>query len=800
MPTLRTCAQRAKVSRGGWTTLAVLSLVLGGLAQSAAARAGTGHAGTVTGTVFRDLNDSGQRAAADPGVAGVAVTATDCSGRTVGTATTGSTGAYTLAVAGASCPDLRVAFTVPDGYYPTLGTGAPGAPGVQSGGAVQYLSSTTGTASLGIVAPGDFCGSDPTLTVPCQRAVVETNGSRTPATASALYGIPYNASGDSPAVTTEATTGQVGSIWGNQLYRAPDGTQWDFTSALFKSYSALGPAGLGGVYVTRLTTPRTPNASTFTTIPDTGTDPRPTEDPASTSYNWFHDPAAYSEVYRIGLGDMQLSRDSKTLYVVNLHDKKLYAVPIRPSASGAPTAGTPVAMPLPLGLPGTLPGTGKGLLSGLLGTGRCPAGDLSPFGLGQFGSTLYVTLTCTGPSVSSLRGYVYAMKESTRSFSASPVFEFPLDFPRGCVLLSGDAGGGACAAKTAYPARSAGGPDASAAWNPWVTGTADFTNPAYRFAPGTDGITYPQPELSQVAFQANGDMEIGVKDRNGDQTGIGLNPGDLSDPASYEGFEGGDLLLACGGPASGWTLESDGSCGGVSGAGAGDNLGPGGGQFYQEFFPAGSGLAHEYTSLGSVVQIPGFADLVTTSYDPTDHVNAGGLHHDSNGDGSQTSAAEIYYTNGNSPNDAGGFGKSSGLGEVASLCAAAPVSIDGFAWTDTNGDGRREAGEPGAAGVTVTLEDSGGGVLATTTTGADGRYSFSSVSVPGLRAGAVYKVVVRGKAQTVTAPPIGENEAANFGFAGPRRPARPGRPASPAPAGQKAPVSPIVSSRVPVTG
>ncbi|MBO0819481.1 MAG: hypothetical protein J2P26_01370 [Nocardiopsaceae bacterium] len=69
------------------------------------------------------------------------------------------------------------------------------------------------------------------------------------------------------------------------------------------------------------------------------------------------------------------------------------------------------------------------------------------------------------------------------------------------------------------------------------------------------------------------------RNRNADQTGLGLNPGDLSGPSTCQGFEGGDLLLACGGPGSGWTLESGGNCGGVPGAGVGDNIGPGGGQF-----------------------------------------------------------------------------------------------------------------------------------------------------------------------------------------------------------------------------
>ncbi|WP_426954437.1 SdrD B-like domain-containing protein [Muricoccus radiodurans] len=61
----------------------------------------------------------------------------------------------------------------------------------------------------------------------------------------------------------------------------------------------------------------------------------------------------------------------------------------------------------------------------------------------------------------------------------------------------------------------------------------------------------------------------------------------------------------------------------------------------------------------------------------------------------------------------------------AGLFTAARVS--GFAFTDTDGDGIRDSGEPGTPGVTVRLINAAGTVVATTTTGADGTYSFADV-------------------------------------------------------------------------
>jgi protocatechuate 3,4-dioxygenase beta subunit len=52
------------------------------------------------------------------------------------------------------------------------------------------------------------------------------------------------------------------------------------------------------------------------------------------------------------------------------------------------------------------------------------------------------------------------------------------------------------------------------------------------------------------------------------------------------------------------------------------------------------------------------------------------------------------------------------------------VSVGDFVWLDTDRDGIHDTGEPGLAGITVTLLDADGNVLATTTTDADGKYLF----------------------------------------------------------------------------
>jgi hypothetical protein len=55
------------------------------------------------------------------------------------------------------------------------------------------------------------------------------------------------------------------------------------------------------------------------------------------------------------------------------------------------------------------------------------------------------------------------------------------------------------------------------------------------------------------------------------------------------------------------------------------------------------------------------------------------------------------------------------------------LSIGDRVWKDTDRDGVQDSGEPGLSGVTVQLVNSGGTVVATTTTNSSGNYSFANL-------------------------------------------------------------------------
>ncbi|MCK7513020.1 MAG: IPTL-CTERM sorting domain-containing protein [Desulfobacterales bacterium] len=54
-------------------------------------------------------------------------------------------------------------------------------------------------------------------------------------------------------------------------------------------------------------------------------------------------------------------------------------------------------------------------------------------------------------------------------------------------------------------------------------------------------------------------------------------------------------------------------------------------------------------------------------------------------------------------------------------------SITGLVFYDINGNGVQDAGEPALPGVTITLRNSANAVVATTTTDANGNYSFANL-------------------------------------------------------------------------
>ncbi len=680
---------RPRVALAGVCAALVVSVAVLGVPTAAYAASGV-----VAGTVFEDYNADGAQengpvfapVAKDIGVKNASVTITDSTGATVGTATTDAAGAFSVTCRrrhGA----VRVEVTPPPGF-----TAGPHGP--SSGTTVQFVTLGTAAATtvkVGVVRHGDYAQNGPPLLNAEQwgaYAGIPPNSTPVPLSMRAsLVTNPYSDRGTESGVAppADATADQTGAVWGV----AALGTRFAFTSALFKRHSMTGPGGLGAVYLTDLGptgTPAAPNAAPWVTIPNAGTNPRGDET-AMMANDWFHDIAAYPEVGKIALGGMAMAPDNQSIYVINLNSKSMWQVPFTLGGGGAPVAGAPVEIPLPLALPGAAAG--------------CTTDNLRPFGVSVTipNHSLWVTLTCVGPGVGDLHGYVYRYDTTTAAFDGAPAFETTLSgYPRG----------------SAYTACSV----CSATWHAWndtpyADGTAVLQAP---YNPAVD----PQPLLSDIAFDANGDMTIGIKDRFGDQ---GAFPGGSTTPndnTGYSTFAAGGMLRACRDLAdTAWVLESNGVCGTRTGVRTGDGHGPGGGEFYQ----ADNLGDHDQSSLGALLQVPGYGEVLGTAYDPA-ILFSDGVRFFSNDNGQNDSDHTLQ-----NQTITGTFGKGGGLGDMTALITAAPIEIGNRVWLDANQNGVQDAGEANVPGVQVGLYAADGTtLLATAVTDAAGTYYFSNAT------------------------------------------------------------------------
>ena len=295
----------------------------------------------VTGSVFRDNNFDGRFTPQnDQGFyAGVVVTATNAAGATA-TGTTDAAGAYTVSTAGLGAGPLRVEVAIPAGFADgPVGSPDPGVPGSRfNGTSVQFT--TTGTASnvdFGLVNPLDPTAAAPELLTPTYNYGRLTGGSVLRA---ALVSFPSTATGvpgqgGVQAPTPLATYGQLGTTYGLAVQTAANLV---FAGAYVRRYSAVGPAGAGAIYrVDRA------NGNAVSTLIDLNNVPAGSVPAGSTpadfaagadrrggytDNDWLSDPLGLQDVHRIGLGDVDISEDGRTLYVVNLRSKELVEIPL----------------------------------------------------------------------------------------------------------------------------------------------------------------------------------------------------------------------------------------------------------------------------------------------------------------------------------------------------------------------------------------------------------------------------------------------------------------------------------------
>ena len=653
----------------------------------------------VSGVVFRDFDLNGIRSDTLPievGVGGIVVRAFVDLSKTPVSTTTAADGSYSFSNAQIPAGLIaRIEFgTFSEGdYNGPFGTG--------SATSVQFIKSPAATANLGINYPADYCQKTGIMLVtPCYvngntQITTDANGNPVPADkqsalADALVSFPYEVSGVSgPSnfpVNHLATAGQVGSIWGMAYQRR---SKKLFSTAVVKRHMSFGPGGPGGIYATD---PAAGTTTTFMSVGSVGIDMG--DDPHNTPLaNLFGDktqastdPYSMSAMGRMSFGGVDMSEDDKSLYFINLKDRRVYS--------------------LAVGAPAVAPTSASAVKSWAIPNPGCSNGDFRPWALKVYRGKVYVGVICsaeTSQLQSDLKATIYKFDPTV----ANPVFEeviaFPLDFRRGPADLTGTC--------ITYDH-----------WLPWTDAwpAACGTGPTPKF------VMYPQPLLVDLEFDNDGSMLIGFLDRFGHLAGVANH--DPSGNGLYDGFTGGDLLRAYNNNGT-FVLENNGKAGPLTGNGVGNNEGPGGGEFYGKdnwFFI--DHIAHAEVTNGALTFVPGYNEIIASAFDPIENVyQAGGLKAFNMKAGTNTRNFVLYSS---SP---GTFGKASGLGDNKALCDPATVEIGNRVWFDDNRDGIQDAYEPGIDGIVLTLHDmeDGGVKLAEQTTHDGGQFYFNNTTVPG---------------------------------------------------------------------
>ncbi len=644
------------------------------------------QAGTISGRVFQDYSGnglydtSGGTAAAplavDTGVAGILVSAFDSTGAARGTTSTIADGTYSLGATGTG--PYRIEFSnIPSGFFASARStdSVLGGTATTAGSTTQFVNdSNTGNVNLALNRPQDYCEDNPLV---CSQlyALGDVN------LVESVFTIPYQAGStrttggspvtdfESPGNTSLATANQVGTTFGISYKRT---TRQIFVASFMKKHAKFGPGGTGAIYQINRGTGAVSayvNVNTVFGANTAGANPHNTAD-----YDIDNGQATWDAVGKVAFGGMAISDDGSNLFTMNLNDRQLYRIP----TTGALTTTTIARQAFPATMP------------------NCPnAGDVRPFAVTFYEGVVYVGAICSADSSdlrADLRAYVYSVNPTTLAFNATPVLQFPLNY-----------------------ARQETDPGYSANWLAWRTNYATIS-PSH--------FIYPQPLFTDIEFD-RGNMVLGIRDRNGDQSGYN-SPSNPNDPTQlFKGITAGDMLRACGSPGGGWTLESNGRCASIGNAPQGSNEGPGGGEYYYQDNYHPNGTPHDEVALGGSMQIPGHTELVATMFDPTyipnDNIyDAGGFRWFNNGTGGQNRGYLAYASE--------TFGKANGIGNVASLCEAAPIEIGNRVWRDTNVNGVQDPGENGIAGVTVRLYQ-GSTLVGTAVTDANGEYYFVTSTV-----------------------------------------------------------------------
>ena len=349
---------------------------------------------------------------------------------------------------------------------------------------------------------------------------------------------------------TLATFMQTGAVWGLAYRHAEPAV---YAATYHKRALPYGPEGPGAIYRIDLATGEVTH---FATVPNAGSQRRGSS--MSNGTRAF-DSARAREVGKTSLGDLELSTDESMLFVVNLHDRRIYRF----------------AMP-----------SGDLIDSFDHGAvGERWARDARPFGLAFHDGHLYHGVLNSRGAGSAFVAHVYRCAPDGSGMTL--VADIGLHYAREGIRLRTVSG------------RSLG-------WRPWQDRPARPPRPGER----QDRFTLhgPQPMLTDLEFTASGDMVVGLRDRHWDIEVQWIREHEVLGPTevsahrptptapppervmSEPGLGFGDILRGQV-DGDGWLIETD-----------------------PEHFDDTNALGHAECALGALASVPGTDTIVATAY------------------------------------------------------------------------------------------------------------------------------------------------------------------------------------------
>lgn len=474
----------------------------------------------------------------------------------------------------------------------------------------------------------------------------------------------------------------IGSVYGLAYDDgAISGVRRIFAAAFTRRFTSFGPLGPGGVYEYRFDDGQW--RPSFT-VPNAGNDRTTTND---------NDLDILNDIGTTSLGDVEISPDGTTLYIVNLFTKQLERYDI---TSSEPTRLNPVSIPWHI-----------------ISSDTQIQSQLQPFALEftprseQDSHHPQLLIGVTDTARTNNRPTVYVLVWFVGTDSWSVLLSKHLDDTIFDDRFHSSAFGAILQQGAKIPAKG---------WYGW---SEDFKK--MPFHKETQSVIYPQPFLTDIKWSADGQyLRLGIRDRTGDITFFNQPPAN-----HYTTIAQGDTLsyqLVAGT----WQLFERHSMS------RHDRIHP---DYPQRWYMAhysdwindhihryyGEKPAHVENHIGDMLAIPrsdGTETIVASSL--LGAVSAGLLVYEA-GDVNPSRTIALIPP---------GTSKVASLGDLELLCTYAFIS--GQLWNDANGNGVRETGEMPLSGIRLEIVDPVRSTpLGQVVTGADGSYT---VAVPPNRA------------------------------------------------------------------